>query len=56
MYLARELTEMSYMNIGAFFGGRDHSTVVHACEKVAALRDSDPAWANMLRQLQAALR
>src|SRR5437763_712685 len=34
MYLARQLTALSLDQIGAFFGGRDHSTVLHACRKV----------------------
>ena len=34
MYLCRELAKMQYKNIGISFGGRDHSTVMHACEKI----------------------
>ena len=34
MYLARELTRHSLESIGSYFGGRDHSTVKHACDKV----------------------
>lgn len=36
MYLCRKLTEESLNNIGTSFGGRDHSTVIHACDKIAA--------------------
>jgi chromosomal replication initiator protein len=35
MYLARRLTGKSLQEIGRAFGGRDHSTVLHACEKIA---------------------
>jgi chromosomal replication initiation ATPase DnaA len=35
MYLARELTDISTVQIGSIFGGRDHSTVLHACKRVA---------------------
>lgn len=35
MYLSRELTDLSFPKIGELFGGRDHSTVVHACQKVS---------------------
>lgn len=34
MYLARELTGFSLIEVGGFFGGRDHTTVMHACEKI----------------------
>jgi len=34
MYLARELTPHSTIQIGDLFGGRDHSTVIHACKRV----------------------
>ena len=37
MYVFRELTDFSYPAIGREFGGRDHSTVMHAVEKVAGL-------------------
>lgn len=41
MSLARELTAMSLPEIGYAFGGKDHSTVIHACQTVTALRASD---------------
>jgi chromosomal replication initiator protein len=34
MYLSRDMTDLSLPEIGQFFGGRDHSTVIHACEKI----------------------
>ncbi len=45
MYLLRQLTELSLVDIGRMFGGRDHSTVIYACEKVAALVGSDNEFA-----------
>ena len=42
MALAKELTNHSLPEIGDEFGGRDHTTVLHAQRKIAELRDSDP--------------
>jgi chromosomal replication initiator protein len=42
MSLAKELTNHSYPEIGENFGGRDHTTVMHACKKVTELRHTDP--------------
>ncbi len=42
MALAKQLTTHSLPEIGEAFGGRDHTTVLHACRKVAELRDADP--------------
>ena len=41
MALAKELTQMSLPDIGEAFGGRDHTTVLHACRKIASLRKKD---------------
>ncbi len=45
MYLAKQLTSRSYPDIGRAFGGRDHTTVIHACETITSLlpRDSQLA-------------
>ncbi len=40
MALAKELTQMSLPDIGEAFGGRDHTTVLHACRKIAQLRST----------------
>jgi chromosomal replication initiator protein len=42
MALAKELTQLSLPEIGGNFGGRDHTTVLHACRTIAALRESHP--------------
>ncbi|MEQ8798337.1 MAG: chromosomal replication initiator protein DnaA [Salinisphaeraceae bacterium] len=42
MALAKELTNHSLPEIGAAFGGRDHTTVLHACRKIKELRESEP--------------
>ena len=35
MYLSRKMTEESLSAIGSYFGGRDHTTIIHACNKIA---------------------
>jgi chromosomal replication initiator protein len=42
MYLMRQETQVSLLEIGAMFGGRDHSTVLHACEKIDRAINLDP--------------
>jgi chromosomal replication initiator protein len=55
MALAKELTNHSLPEIGDSFGGRDHTTVLHACRKVKELRDTDndirEDYQNLLRTL-----
>jgi chromosomal replication initiator protein len=41
MFFAKQLTKSSLKNIGMHFGGRDHSTVIHACQTVNDLMDTD---------------
>jgi len=55
MYLARQLTPLSLQQIGAYFGGRDHSTVLHACRKVEQALSRDPSLSGVVRQLHADL-
>lgn len=52
MYLARELTDLSHKIIGESFGGRDYSTVISACKKVAADLKKDPELANNIEGLK----
>ena len=55
MYLARRLTALSLEQIGAYFGGRDHSTVLHACRKVEEALDRDGSLSGAVRELHADL-
>jgi chromosomal replication initiator protein len=55
IYLARRLTSDSLQQIGEFFGGRDHSTILHACRKAEELLASNPEFANLARDIQADL-
>jgi chromosomal replication initiator protein len=56
MYLARELTSLSYSEIGSRFGGRDHTTVMHACEKIGTAREGDHEVRRSLQRLSSTLR
>jgi chromosomal replication initiator protein len=55
MYLTRRLTDLSLQEIGKCFGRRDHSTVLHACRKVAAALRQDSFLAGTVHQLEANL-
>ncbi len=52
MFLIREMTQLSTTRIGELFGGRDHSTVMYACEKVAEMEGSDPKIKDDLTRLR----
>ncbi|MBI4720910.1 MAG: chromosomal replication initiator protein DnaA [Chitinivibrionia bacterium] len=51
IYLSRELTNCSLTQIGQRFGGRDHTTVIHACQKIRELLDRDVSLKATVRQL-----
>ncbi|MGE5590280.1 MAG: chromosomal replication initiator protein DnaA [Bacillota bacterium] len=51
MYLARELTDASLPKIGEEFGGRDHTTVIHACEKISQDMAADETLAQSVKDL-----
>jgi chromosomal replication initiator protein len=56
MYLARELTDSSLQKIGLYFGGRDHSTVLHALKKTESLIESHRDFAQSVTELSDQLR
>ncbi len=56
MYLIRELTDYSLPSIGKAFGGRDHSTVLHACKKIEEKLTSDKSFASMVNELARLIR
>ena len=56
MYLAKSLTTRSYPDIGRRFGGRDHTTVLHAVRRIEALRAEDPIIAADLEAVTRKLR
>jgi chromosomal replication initiator protein len=51
MYLARNLTEYSTTEIGAEFGGRDHTTVMYACEKIKMKLAGDPFFTALVNKI-----
>ena len=56
MYLARQFTPHSLGEIGGFFGGRDHTTVLHANKQVTNRRENDPLLRTRLDRIEASLR
>ncbi|WP_071461069.1 chromosomal replication initiator protein DnaA [Bacillus massilinigeriensis] len=56
MYLSRELTDFSLPKIGEEFGGRDHTTVIHAHEKISKLLATDSQLQRQLKEINEQLR
>ena len=56
MYLSRELTDSSLPKIGRSFGGRDHTTVIHATSKIARLIREDRSVYNLVQELTARVK
>ena len=56
MFIARELTEHSTTEIGSEFGGRDHTTVLHSCQKVEEQLNTDPTVHTTLEMLKRAIK
>ncbi|MGQ9603332.1 MAG: chromosomal replication initiator protein DnaA [bacterium] len=52
MYLARLLTNLSLTEIGASFGKRDHTTVIHACDKISQMVNSDATFKSQIEHMQ----
>jgi len=55
-YLAREMAGLSYPEIGARFGGKDHTTILHACRKVERLAEMDTNVQNLIAYLKKKVR
>jgi chromosomal replication initiator protein len=52
MYLTRELTDLSLPKIGEEFGGRDHSTVVHAYQKISEEMENNTDFKNLILRIK----
>ena len=48
MYLCRELTDASFPEIGRDFGGKDHTTIIHACKQVQKSLETDTSLQTMI--------
>jgi chromosomal replication initiator protein len=51
MYLMRQVTDLSLVEVGRLFGGRDHTTVMYACEKIASMVVVDSPFADKINGL-----
>ena len=51
MYITREITEYSTTEVGIEFGGRDHTTVMHACQRIESKLKSDPSLDSIIQRL-----
>ncbi len=51
MFFAKDLTKASLKSIGNYFGGRDHSTVIHACQTVNDLMETDKKFRNDVEEI-----
>lgn len=56
MFFARKLTDLSLKKIGLYFGGRDHSTVVHACKKVDKQIQESDDFRSKIEHIEAEIR
>ena len=56
MYLSKKLTKRSLPDIGRRFGGRDHTTVMHAVKRIDSLRAEDPAFNAQIEAVETALK
>jgi chromosomal replication initiator protein len=56
MYLARDLTSLSLKQIGGYFGGRDHTTVLHASRAIGEEAEKDPQFRLLLSELASEAR
>ncbi len=55
MYLCRELTDLSLPKIGENFGNRDHTTVMHACEKISKQMKTDESLRKLISEFKSAI-
>ena len=52
MYLCRELTDASFPEIGRHFGGKDHTTIIHACKKITRAQENNETLKSTVENLK----
>src|SRR2546429_5194616 len=52
MYLCREITQQSYPEIARHFGGKDHTTIMHACRQIEKAKENNPGLQGTLEELK----
>ena len=56
LFIAKEITEYTYSELGIEFGGRDHSTVMHSCDKIKELMTTDPTLNSKIKLLKVLIK
>jgi chromosomal replication initiator protein len=56
MYLCRDLTSLSFPEIGRHFGGKDHTTVIHACRQIEKRMGADPGFKQLIESITRQLK
>jgi chromosomal replication initiator protein len=56
MYMCREISKLSFPEIGRFFGGKDHSTVIHACRMIEKMKEADMGTRSLIDSLTKSLK
>jgi chromosomal replication initiator protein len=56
MYLCRELTKLSLPEIGRGFGGKDHTTIIHACRKIEQEMGKDSELRDLVNKLKSIIQ
>jgi len=52
MYLSRKMMDVSLPDVGDYFGGRDHTTVIHSCDKISNALETDEQLRNVVQELE----
>jgi chromosomal replication initiator protein len=56
MYICRDMTELSLPKIGEYFGNRDHTTVLHACEKISGEVKSNESLRDVVKEIELSIK